>query len=72
MGSGVISCRLQSDDQTQGRLLAEDCGRGDGSLLAVFLDFFRTAVHVDDPPTASQRFSFAMWLLGDLIEAVAG
>lgn len=67
----VISCQIQGDCDTQNRLLTEYCEGGDGALLTVFLDFFRAAVHLDDPPSADQRFVFAMWLLGDLIDASA-
>lgn len=67
----IISCQLQGDCDTQGRLLMEYCASGDGALMTVFLDFLRAAVHIDDPSSADQRFVFAMWLLGDLIEAAA-
>lgn len=67
----IISCQIQGDSDSQGRLLTEYCASGDGALLTVFLDFFRAAVNIDDPPSADQRFVFVMWLLGDLIEAVA-
>ena len=68
----VISCHMQGQDELRDRLIREYCSDGSGALLDVTLAFFQSAVHVDHPPTAQHRFHFAITMLGDLIETVAG
>lgn len=68
----VISSQLQGEEMLRDQLLQEYCSGGDGALLGVTLAFFQAAVHVDQPPTAHHRFYFAITMLGDLVERVAG
>jgi len=68
----VISSHLQGHHEYCDHLLDEYCECADGALLEMMLAFFRAAVHIDQPATAQARFFFAMSMLGDLVELIAG